>query len=912
MKVFFHVIVPFILAVCIAFCGDFEIKGSSIISNKAFLHLEYSGSNAHNRYNVFYTDNLLSTNWSVYCRITFTDGVEELELSEAGFYYFGDGGIDSDGDGLSDSEEELVSHTNPFETDSDGDGISDYEEQSAGVIPWGGRVRGGKTGDSWLYVDCGGYDMDVEVYGEHRVIIPKGTKKVFLEVIIFSAEYPVYTSKGSIFNDEVAYRVELPYGILDSGRHKVNDLHNSFSLGRFPGGNWEAFFGEIDFSELTREDDSYIDLYGSAMNKRDGLLASGVYLGIVSVPGIKMQTDYNHDRQIDEMDVIDGGLSDGIYYFWVNDDKDEKDISEGYSDVPYYMGGMLGGANYNDWVVNGRGDMHDFFPVWLDIGAMVKKFGIGEGMRYVLRQGDGGLNGVYTDLSVEEAGNYLIKGEERYGSKLDKRMDKADVFEVTANGIELSEEFLGRIEKDKGKGIILFEGRNKTKKPLVMEVVRKGLLLGRCELKLSIDSVEEMYRWINLRGRYGVEENRATDLDEPENYPDNLCIDKNFIFVHGYSVDEEAARGWNAEMFKRLYWSGSKAKYVAVTWFGNDSQKWWLGDATPDYHLNVIHALETGSSLANDVNERLGGDNIIAGHSLGNMVVSSGIAEYGLLVNKYMILNGAVAAEAYDGTKEQDIRMIHEWWRDYDERAWSANWYKLFEGREDARKKLRWNDKFADITFGNIDIWNFYSEGDEVFELTEVHSIFTGVFDIKWWFIIPVGVDVDFGRYAWQKQEIFKGTKYQDGLLGIGATKYGGWGFENVMTGPDEDGRYHVEPLFSAEESWELTDAHLRLEPIFRHYPHWLTDGSELSDVEIETMLAKGIPALTPAIGRTRISSLDVERQIDINVKDYKPNGWPMRDKPNYDRWLHSDIKNMAYYYTYKFFDEMVNKGEMK
>ena len=914
------IVVIFLTSTCLCY-GAFEVTDSEVIGGKALLRLEYTGTETHNRCDIFYTDNLLSGEWVVYSRITFTPGLaEELELSNSGFYYISDGYIDSDGDGLSDSEEKLIWHTDPLNADTDGDGLSDYAETKVVAPPGGGvgggtRVNGGITGDSWLYVDCNGYDMDVEVYGEHRVIIPKGSGKVFVEVIVFSGEYPVYTGKPSIYNDRVTYRIEIPdWVIWQDGDYRVNNLHNSFySPGRFPGGNWEAFLGSVDFSGLTLEGDSYLDFYGSAMNARDNLLGSGVYLGLVVVPKMRMTTDYNHNRMLDEEDSFEAAKSEGVYYFWVNNDCDEGDISEGDEDIPSYSVGMLGGGNCVDGVVNGRSDMHDFFPVWLEIAAVVRKFGTGPEMRYLLKHADDGLNGVYTDLSVDEAGKYLTVEEERYGSNMDRKLHEADVFCVTKEGVELERGFLEKVKGNGGKGVILFEGRKKSKAPLVLEVIRKDTVLGECKLGLSIDNVEKMYRWMNIRGDVGGEEERGTDLSEPANYPDVLCEEKNFIFVHGYSVDEESARGWNAEMFKRLYWSGSKARYVAVTWFGNDSQKWWLGDATPDYHVNVIHALDTAVVLASNVNERIMGNKVIAGHSLGNMVVSSAIVEHGLQVDKYMIWNGAVAAEAYDGSVTQDIRMVHEWWRDYDERAWSANWYKLFENRDDARKKLTWRDKFTDVTF-NTKVWNFYSEGDEVFELTEVHGLLTGVFDIRWWFIIPVEWNVDFGRHAWQKQEIFKGTKYQDSLLGIGATKYAGWGFECALVGPDEEGKYHLEPLYTPKESRELEGDHLRFFPVFRHYPEWLTDMSELSQAQINAMLAKGIPALTPAIGGIRMNEKTIvnERQGNINGQDYKPNGWPMRPRPDYQNWLHSDIKNVAYYYTYKFFDKVVQEGEIK
>ena len=42
-----------------------------------------------------------------------------------------------------------------------------------------------------------------------------------------------------------------------------------------------------------------------------------------------------------------------------------------------------------------------------------------------------------------------------------------------------------------------------------------------------------------------------------------------------------------------------------------------------------------------------------------------------------------------------------------------------------------------------------------------------------------------------------------------------------------------------------------------------------------------------------------------------KPNGWPMRTKfPG--RWRHSDMKDVAFYFNYKFYEKIAEKGNLK
>ena len=84
-----------------------------------------------------------------------------------------------------------------------------------------------------------------------------------------------------------------------------------------------------------------------------------------------------------------------------------------------------------------------------------------------------------------------------------------------------------------------------------------------------------------------------------------------------------------AEMFKRLWQSGSRSMFTAVTWYGNDSQSVvYLGN-TPDYYSNVEHALTTAEVFKQSVSSLPGTSRFVAAHSLGNMLVSSAIAEHG-------------------------------------------------------------------------------------------------------------------------------------------------------------------------------------------------------------------------------------------------------------------------------------------
>lgn len=74
-------------------------------------------------------------------------------------------------------------------------------------------------------------------------------------------------------------------------------------------------------------------------------------------------------------------------------------------------------------------------------------------------------------------------------------------------------------------------------------------------------------------------------------------------------------------------------------------------------------------------------------------------------------------------------------------------------------------------------------------------------------------------------------------------------------------------------------------------------------------ILAKGIPALSEETGRNELNLGD--QFVNFNMASHKA-GWPRNHETYHLRWLHNDIRKMAYLYTFKVFDEMVEKGELK
>ncbi|NLC82631.1 MAG: hypothetical protein GX748_15755, partial [Lentisphaerae bacterium] len=307
---------------------------------------------------------------------------------------------------------------------------------------------------------------------------------------------------------------------------------------------------------------------------------------------------------------------------------------------------------------------------------------------------------------------------------------------------------------------------------LVPDYDRDGIIDGADRLRAATNEVFRF--WINDdndNGAFAEHEENVPDTDQPDQFECN-CLDH---IVNGRSDLLDFMIVWlNLGGTLSLlppedgYQSGMNARFTAVTWYGNESQHWITGAGyrSPNYYTNVCHAFETAQGLSAAVASLPGEVKVIAAHSLGNMAVSSAIQDHGLQVTKYFMLNAAVAAECYDAslfnTSGASNPMVHDDWRDYHSKTWSACWHALFDA--DARATLTWTNRFHAVL---PVAYNYYSSGDQVFELNADGTPWPAE-----------GILADVGRYSWQKQELFKGrTASSDLITSSYASDCAGWGF---------------------------------------------------------------------------------------------------------------------------------------
>jgi hypothetical protein len=493
----------------------------------------------------------------------------------------------------------------------------------------------------------------------------------------------------------------------------------------------------------------------------------------------------------------------------------------------------------------------------------------------------------------------------------------AQLTTISNSGVVLSNSFVAGIATN-NEGIILVQAAAPTTQPLVLSIYRGSNLLAQTSLYLSISGVEQMFRHKNLllNSDPRAMADRLDDWDVP-NEPDTT--DKNFVFVHGYNVDPREARGVAADMFKRMYWSGSHAKFYAVTWEGANTKGTFPFEdlLTPNYHTNVVNAFLTAPNLANFIASLTNtGPVVVAAHSLGNMVTLSAISDWNAPISQYFMLDAAVPIEAIDSTVSTNV-MIVSTWLAYSNRLYASDWYQLFP-TNDNRSTLTWSNRVGNLR--NVDVYNFYSSGEDVLREDDADPP-TDFYSVLVTQLADAGVEgVPFGTYVWVWQEKAKGPSTEDWLVG---SSHGGWKFSSYWV--DSWGNPLSPAIMNDTPASILTN-----QPMFNFNstanPSLLDIDSELLGVipgvnpstyaaaNRNRILSDAIPALSLPAGANPVSMLNQPGQPhNFDMMTFE-NGWPqgrLRQREE-NKWHHSDFHEMAYTFTYKLFNQFVTTGNLK
>jgi hypothetical protein len=817
---------------------------------------------------------------------------------------------DTDGDGLHNLFE--LSHGYvPILTDSDDDGVADGDEDLD------------QDGESNLTEIANGTDAsDSSSNSGDGVLLPDVVKKVRGKDYDFDNIMTLWTLDGSISASGSPFSAF--HATSMGGWVKEDEIANTWYRGAHHTFGWDEWFqsdvwaiGHFDHI-LVNEGDlvdypirrSYLKVTSSANEWAPEPTVSVVTMTIpageresniielrplsvyqqttVELFPIDIVPDYNRDGMIGDADN-DQAMNGIPFVFWVNDDNDENKIHE-YADIPGE------GADGEDMKINGERDLVDFFPVQpqlADILDILPK----ELYSYVISHPTGALN--FLEMPTVEpesqrefygAGSYLANENMAYEAM--GRSDQGKMKSTAGAGSELSGEYLEAAKN--GKGVLLIEAKEETEQSFELVISEKLTGLNVVHIKdickLSTSRVEKLYWRLDLRPAIYNQPVQGIISASDEGHIE-LLKNRWFIFCHGYNVSAKQARGWNAEMFKRMTQMGFQSKFLGVTWEGNQGQVGGLLGlfltVTPDYWNNVYNALRCSTYLASAVNGLQGGKVVISAHSLGNILVGSAICNQGLNAEQYFMLNAAVPREAYSTShSENDRRLVgHPDWYAADERLWSTDYWKLFKGTNDHRVKLTWQGQFSSLA-NKTTPHNYYSIGEDVLKSGDgtVPGLITDV-TIK-------------SESAWIKQEMNKGKLSKKIASGIKQAN-GGWGQNSkwVNGAPAQNEPLIAEPYF--KPFTEFFDSNN-----IAHSIHG-ADGSFLANEYLvrSYLLAHDIPALSNPAGSNTIDEEVFGQKTNTEMMGLKSGRW--------GSWKHSDLKKQQMGRVWKLYADMINKGKL-
>ena len=169
-------------------------------------------------------------------------------------------------------------------------------------------------------------------------------------------------------------------------------------------------------------------------------------------------------------------------------------------------------------------------------------------------------------------------------------------------------------------------------------------------------------------------------------------------------------------------------------------------------------------------------------------------------------------------------------------------------------------------------------------------------------------LNLELDAFPWQKQEVFKGVNAAGSLSA-------GWSFHCWMTNRNDQ---MVTVKYSVAEANALVaNGTIPANAVFDRGVSAMFN-STISDYDKADILAYHIPAVSSPAGKVAV--LVEDNVVNMNVS-CKANGWGRQGVQKADEhgqittthpWLHSDIKNMAYYYVYPAFTNIVEKGGMR
>ena len=166
--------------------------------------------------------------------------------------------------------------------------------------------------------------------------------------------------------------------------------------------------------------------------------------------------------------------------------------------------------------------------------------------------------------------------------------------------------------------------------------------------------------------------------------------------------------------------------------------------------------------------------------------------------------------------------------------------------------------------------------------------------------------------------DVVQGFGSESGVMnGGGGTTWAGWNIEEDALGVNKISAAQAQTMDALDPSMFKTNTVFYLNPPSMN-------ATNITLLLRGAILTQGIPALTRPTGATNLMHVIIrENMYDLNFDEAalsdeddpssvqgleRPNGWPTRWRWD-DRWLHSDIKDVSYFYNFMFYEKLKEKG---
>lgn len=149
--------------------------------------------------------------------------------------------------------------------------------------------------------------------------------------------------------------------------------------------------------------------------------------------------------------------------------------------------------------------------------------------------------------------------------------------------------------------------------------------------------------------------------------------------------------------------------------------------------------------------------------------------------------------------------------------------------------------------------------------------------------------------------------KVPKGIDPIAGTLHGGWGFrywEETV-----EGEIEIVSYSAAEANALVSSGMVTNNSVFSIEGTQLNNQNATQD-DIWLSLAKHVPAVSSPVGGLDLGASSLP-SYNLNDGQFR-HGWGRHNDIYDEQWLHSDFKDMAFFYVNRSFDDIVTKGNLK